>query len=996
MANPSPPTVTVIIPVRNGGPAFKRCLAALNQSSARPFEVLVADDGSTDSSAQWAVEAGARLVRPEPLGGGPAAARNAAAARASGDVLFFFDSDVQVRPDTVARVERAFADDPALAALFGSYDDSPGDPGFLSQFKNLFHHYVHQHGAEEASTFWSGCGAVRRDAFLAVGGFPARYRLPSIEDIELGYLLKRRGHRLRLDKGLQVKHLKRWTLPGLLHSDIVARGIPWTRLILREGAFLNDLNLQTHNRFSVVAAYLGVVCALAGVWIPAAWLGVPLAALTLLALNWPLYRWFARKRGAAFAAKTLAPHWLYYFYNGISFGAGALLHLRDQIAHSAAESPRHQDTKDTPFSLRASASLWLMVAILLVATLLRFHRLGAQSMWLDELLEIGIARQPYAAILSQLLAYGAMPLDYFVAHGALLLGDQDFWLRAVPALFSVMTVAAMYRLAGRLVNRATGLAAGALLAVGAFHVHYAQETRPYALFGLLALLSFHFLFRALKTNQPAHWIGYAAATALSLATHYFTLFMIAAQMLIVLQKSLFSISGADRAGLRDRLGLNRQRWLRFALALSFVGVVLSLTPYLDNVLEVGSEFTRAMLGLRANAAAIQPAADPLLQPPILNREFFVGQLLGELSGGGGLWPWLFLALAMAGAIVGWRRHGRVLAALAIWAVAPILLTVIFLIHRQTFFAVRYVTPAYVALIILVAVGVVEIAGLFKERLRAVALLGLLGVSVAFSLLRVNAYYATNKENWRGAGHFIDANYSPGDKVDSPLGGGVIFHYTRLADAGRLDTTSTADLDSVTGRLWVVMHPYIGPATGGLGNWLAAQPSAVEYRIDEGLRVFVLDKSKTRAEILASITPPDTPTAWSRLGEQYALIGAWAEAETSYLRAIASSDAPQFKVSYADTLRQNGQTDRAARYYLAALMDEPQAVGALNGIGRIYLERRLFDEALTAFTRAAAADPGDYTANFFLAQTYDRLGRPAEAAPYRDRASQIVPDLIEPP
>ncbi|MBI3177550.1 MAG: tetratricopeptide repeat protein, partial [Chloroflexi bacterium] len=105
---------------------------------------------------------------------------------------------------------------------------------------------------------------------------------------------------------------------------------------------------------------------------------------------------------------------------------------------------------------------------------------------------------------------------------------------------------------------------------------------------------------------------------------------------------------------------------------------------------------------------------------------------------------------------------------------------------------------------------------------------------------------------------------------------------------------------------------------------------------------------------------------------------------------------QFKVSYADTLRQNGQTDRAARYYLAALMDEPQAVGALNGIGRIYLERRLFDEALTAFTRAAAADPGDYTANFFLAQTYDRLGRPAEAAPYRDRASQIVPDLIEPP
>ena len=342
MANPSLPTVTVIIPVRNGGPVFKRCLAALNQSSVRPFAVLVADDGSTDSSAQWAVEAGARIVRPEPLGGGPAAARNAAAARASGDVLFFFDSDVQVRPDTVARVERAFADDPALAALFGSYDDSPGDPGFLSQFKNLFHHYVHQHGAEDASTFWSGCGAVRRDVFLAVGGFPARYRLPSIEDIELGYLLKRRGHRLRLDKGLQVKHLKRWTLPGLLHSDIVARGIPWTRLILREGAFLNDLNLQTHNRLSVATVYAGLALFCWGVqmnartglrW-PLAWWGVLAAALALLAMNWRLYAFFLDKRGLLFAAKSLGPHWLYYFYNGISFGAGLLLHLRDSFVAS--------------------------------------------------------------------------------------------------------------------------------------------------------------------------------------------------------------------------------------------------------------------------------------------------------------------------------------------------------------------------------------------------------------------------------------------------------------------------------------------------------------------------------------------------------------------------------------------------------------------------------------------------------------------------------------
>ena len=57
----------------------------------------------------------------------------------------------------------------------------------VSQYRNLLHHFVHQHGHAEASTFWAGCGAIRRAAFDAVGGFDAaRFPRPSIEDIELG------------------------------------------------------------------------------------------------------------------------------------------------------------------------------------------------------------------------------------------------------------------------------------------------------------------------------------------------------------------------------------------------------------------------------------------------------------------------------------------------------------------------------------------------------------------------------------------------------------------------------------------------------------------------------------------------------------------------------------------------------------------------------------------------------------------------------------------
>jgi hypothetical protein len=59
----------------------------------------------------------------------------------------------------------AFQNDHDLAAVIGSYDDEPFEPNFLSQYKNLLHHYVHQTANRDASTFWGACGAIRRESF---------------------------------------------------------------------------------------------------------------------------------------------------------------------------------------------------------------------------------------------------------------------------------------------------------------------------------------------------------------------------------------------------------------------------------------------------------------------------------------------------------------------------------------------------------------------------------------------------------------------------------------------------------------------------------------------------------------------------------------------------------------------------------------------------------------------------------------------------------------
>lgn len=247
------PSVSVILPVHNASRLLGRVLADLSASRVSPYEILVVDDGSTDGSGQQAEALGYTVLRTQERSG-PGPARNLGAKAATGEVLFFLDADVCIYPDTVGRVAGAFAD-PTLDALIGSYDDCPASPDFVSQYKNLMHHFVHQTGRAQASTFWSGCGAIRRHVFLTYGGFDESYGRPAIEDIELGYRLLGDGRRVLLDHDLRVKHLKRWSFWGMVKTDVLDRGIPWTELILRDRRMPNDLNLQLSQRVSVVLVY---------------------------------------------------------------------------------------------------------------------------------------------------------------------------------------------------------------------------------------------------------------------------------------------------------------------------------------------------------------------------------------------------------------------------------------------------------------------------------------------------------------------------------------------------------------------------------------------------------------------------------------------------------------------------------------------------------------------------------------------------------------------
>lgn len=311
----------MVVPAHNAAAVLERCLAALARSAVPPLECLVIDDASTDPVKSVAERHGARLIVLKHRAG-PARARNIGALYAQGDLILFLDADVCIHADAITRILDHFRSDASLDAVIGAYDATPEAPAAVSQYRNLLHCYTHRTARPDASTFWAGCGAIRKEAFSRCGGFDVSYGRPAVEDIELGLRLKASGGRILLDPEIQVTHLKRWTLMSMIRTDVFDRGVPWMRLILRSGFMPDDLNVRISQRLSVVAVYLLVLA----VYFQAEWAGLACAFL-VAALNARFYSFLAARRGWQFLLPAVPLHFLFHFYSGIAFFIGATQHL---------------------------------------------------------------------------------------------------------------------------------------------------------------------------------------------------------------------------------------------------------------------------------------------------------------------------------------------------------------------------------------------------------------------------------------------------------------------------------------------------------------------------------------------------------------------------------------------------------------------------------------------------------------------------------------------
>lgn len=226
------PAIAVVVPSYNRRGPLERVLGGLARQTApagAAFETVVVLDGGTDDSAamleQWVRDGrlpGLRwLAQPN---SGQAAARNAGAAAARAPVLLFVDDDVVPEPELVARHLARHGAGERIAVL-GDCElvRDPRRSMYLrfvwGWWEDLYHTRTRPARAVSYHDFCAGNVSLRRDDYLASGGFDPAFRGYGGEDYELGFRLLDRGVRFVPDRGARGKHYHRQTAAGVLRTS---------------------------------------------------------------------------------------------------------------------------------------------------------------------------------------------------------------------------------------------------------------------------------------------------------------------------------------------------------------------------------------------------------------------------------------------------------------------------------------------------------------------------------------------------------------------------------------------------------------------------------------------------------------------------------------------------------------------------------------------------------------------------------------------------------
>lgn len=399
----------------------------------------------------------------------------------------------------------------------------------------------------------------------------------------------------------------------------------------------------------------------------------------------------------------------------------------------------------------------LLLLIIFLGTFLRVFKLGSKSFWFDEAATALVSRQTFATILNTTINQDSNPgLYYYILHFWLYLGNNEFTLRLLSAIFGIFTIYLIYLIAKDLFNKKIGILSAFIVAISPFHVYFAQELRMYTLVTFLVLLSAYFFIKALKDNKPLYWVWYVIITILAIYTHFYVIYF------VVVTNLFFFLSIK-----RYRKIVKKWTLIQVILLISYIPVIILLfkTMFHYGTKETGIfnsliltetyfDFGKMIYTFIRIPSIFRSFAFGVNTPYFFNFRIltytamiiialiFLKQFTSKKS---------FLKNFKA------KLKDERIAFLLIILFFPILITVFLTSILKVPFNDKYFLMFSFPYYILIANGI------FTFRNHKLKLL-LLSFIVLSSFIHLNVYYNFEKPDWRGATKYIESNSNPNDII----------------------------------------------------------------------------------------------------------------------------------------------------------------------------------------------------------------------------------------
>jgi hypothetical protein len=382
-------------------------------------------------------------------------------------------------------------------------------------------------------------------------------------------------------------------------------------------------------------------------------------------------------------------------------------------ARTGTAAVARRDRASWPFGLEAET--WLVIAIVVLAAVLRFAMISSQSYWLDESQAVHELHLSFTGMLSAWSSWEWNPPLYLLIAWpwAKVFGTGEVGLRALSAVLGTAVVPLIYLSGRELVSRRAGLVAAAFAAVNPFMIWYSQEAREYMLLVLCCAASLLFFARAWRTRSTRDIVWWTVFSVLALLTQYFAGFLIAAEGLLLVYR------------LRNRVSV---------IALATMGVVeLALIPHVTPRLDQPVQFIVSLpLSLRLQQVPVTFGMNTLYQSGIVSYGLIGAAVLAAAV----------IALLVIGAS---ERELRGAGLAALLAAAVLLVPLLLALLGHDDYIARGLMPGWLPLAIVIAAACTASG----TRIAGGALAAVLIAMFVYAGIRIDNDAQFQRPNWRG-------------------------------------------------------------------------------------------------------------------------------------------------------------------------------------------------------------------------------------------------------